>query len=194
MVDLLAQAEFERSQTAQGREILDGINAKMQLSHGRSLDLQDVNFNAPMAEALLATGDPSEFAGAFQAAALLNKINPTNGSRLLLARACLETGRLARGFSLMKEVMMRMHGKLDAEGALVMSGLYKQEGKAAMAREYLSQAKKQDPEIETKIHLWYRIKPLTPIEQAREEAAEAGKPIVEKEKRGSPKPEPPSGH
>jgi tetratricopeptide (TPR) repeat protein len=160
-----------------------GAEALAQLKIGRNLDPNDVNFTAPIVEADLATGSPRDFEQAYGAACLLHRINPTDGSRLLVARASLETGRLAKGFGMMEEILTRQKGRLDAEGAIILSGLYKQQGRTAKSEEYLDNAKKLDPKIESKIHLWLRVKPLTPIEEAREKAAEEGHPIQEKHKR-----------
>jgi hypothetical protein len=171
-----------------------GAEALAQLKIGRNLDRNDINFTPPIVEADLATGNPLDFEQAYGAACLLHRINPTDGSRLLVARASLETGRLAKGFGMMDQILTRRKGQLDAEGAIILSGLYKQQGMTGtsqeylnkakrLSEEYLDKAKKLDPKIETKIHLWFRVKPLTPIEEAREKAAEEGHPIQEKHKR-----------
>jgi len=165
-----------------------GLLALHQLAHARRLDVNDPGLTAPIAEAHLATGNPKDFESAYQAASLLHRVAPTDGSRLILARAALETGRIHRGFSLIAELMQRNHNKLNAEGNMIAYGLYKQSGRPADADKYLKIARSQDPKIEEKIPIWLRVKPLTPIQQAREQALDEGHPIVEK--LGGPEPEP----
>jgi tetratricopeptide (TPR) repeat protein len=157
-----------------------GLAALHQLAHAKRLDYNDINLNAPIAEAHLATGNPNDFESAYRAAAQLHMINPSDRSRLLLAHAALETGRIVKGFKLVGEVQTNLKGDLDANGLILMSGLFKQRGELEKAKEYLALAKKRDPKIEEKIHLWLKVKPLTPIEQAREAALEKGTPIQEK--------------
>jgi tetratricopeptide (TPR) repeat protein len=163
-----------------------GLFAIKYLAHAKRLDVNDINVEAPLAEALLATGNTSNFETAYGHVSMLHRINPTDGSRLLLARAALETGRLARCYGLLDEVLTRHKGKFDATGAIILSGLLRQEGKVAQAEQYLTMAKQLDPKIESKIHLWLKIMPLTPIEEARKKAAEAGTPIQEKHKQSRP--------
>jgi cytochrome c-type biogenesis protein CcmH/NrfG len=100
-----------------------GIMALRQLAHAKRLDYNDINLNAPIAEAHMQTGNPSDFESAYKAASQLFTIDPTDFSRLLMARTALETGRLAKGFDMLQQIGTRNSGKLDASGCLIMSGL-----------------------------------------------------------------------
>ncbi len=146
-----------------------GLMALVQLNHAKLLDFNDINLNAPIAEALLATGSPAQFERAYNAANQLYLITPTDGGRLLLAQTCLETGRLSKGFALLTEIQARHKGQLDAGGWVVMSGLFRQKGDPEKADECLARARKTDPKIDSKVQLWLKVKPLTSIQQAREE-------------------------
>ncbi|MBS1990315.1 MAG: hypothetical protein JSS83_07345 [Cyanobacteria bacterium SZAS LIN-3] len=161
-----------------------GLFAVKYLGHARRLDANDLSNEAPLAEALLVTGNPNNFEAAYKHAMLLHKISPTNGSYRLLARAALETGRIRKGLDVMDELFVRSHGNLDPESLYILSALCRRAGNVNNAQlradQYLARAKRYDPDIEKKVKLWLRIEPLTPIEEERERAAEGGKPIVEK--------------
>jgi len=159
------------------------------LGHAKRLDRNDLSNEAPLAEAILATGNPSNFESAYGHALMLHKISPTTGSYILLARAALETGRLSKSAALMHELDVRLHGAYNAEAMYIMYGICKQAHDEKKAADYLMRAKKLDPNIETNTKLWLRIAPLTAIEEEREKAAEQGKTLLEKY---PPKPEPAS--
>src|SRR5262249_5868861 len=146
-----------------------GIMALKELAHAKKLDFNNLKLNAPIVQAHLATGNPSDFESAYRAASQLDMIDPTDEARLLRARPALDTGHTSKGFNILNDVSKRNHGQLDATGWLVMSGLSRQKGEGQMADIYLERAKKIDPKIQDKVQLWLRVKPLTPIEQARKE-------------------------
>ncbi|MBU6453079.1 MAG: hypothetical protein KGS72_14940 [Cyanobacteria bacterium REEB67] len=164
-----------------------GAMALVQLAHARRLDINDVAMLEPLALAHLATGESRSLEAAYQIAGTLDQIMPCEASRMLLARAALETGRLAKADDLIRGEVYTKSGKISAEQALLLSGIYKQAGQEAESAKMLAMARREEPGIEKRIHLWLRIKPLSTIEQAREKAAEENKPIVEKRR---PKNEP----
>jgi tetratricopeptide (TPR) repeat protein len=163
-----------------------GAMALVQLAHARRLDINDVNMLEPLALAHLATGESRSMEAAYQIAGTLDQITPCEGSRMLLARAALETGRLAKADDLIRGEINMKFGKITAEQAILLSGIYKQAGQNAESDKMLALARKEEPGIEKRIHLWLRIKPLSTIEQAREKAAEENKTIVEKRRAEKP--------
>ena len=154
--------------------------ALSQVIHARKLDLNDIEMLPVLITAELETGDAKKFEAAYTAADTQMKIAPTDANKLLLARASLETGRISKAYNLLVAVYENRGSQLDAENAYLLYAVYKQNGQKEDGDKYLALALKANPDIKKDMHLWLEIKPLSTMEQAREEAAEKNKQVVEK--------------
>lgn len=129
-----------------------------QFDRGRVFDRNDVDFTEPYVRAALNTGYPFRFEVAHGAARTAYKIKNSATTRLLWARACLETGRIHKGLALMNQYFAAVP-QPTAEAYKVTSGLAKQLGDKAAAERYLAMAKKLDPEIDKHVHLFLIVPP-----------------------------------
>lgn len=129
-----------------------------QFDRGRHFDPNDADFVAPAVEAALNTGYPIRFEQAHGGARLLKKVQPGPVATLLMARACLETGRIAQGQSEMNEYFAG--GAPAIPPALVIaSGLARQDGRQAEAKQLLDRALKMDPNALKNTRLFMLVKP-----------------------------------
>lgn len=125
---------------------------------GRKFDMNNPEFMYPLAVASLASGYKLRMEPAFFAALNANRLNSTKETRLLLARACLESGRIRRGFDYMSEYW-DAEPDPSAEALYIMYGLEKQSGREAAAKWWLAQAEHKDKDIRKKVKLFLVVEP-----------------------------------
>lgn len=129
---------------------------------GRKFDMNNPDFMYPLAVASLASGYKLRMEPAFFAALNTNRLNSTKDTRLLVARASLESGRIRRGYDYMSQYW-DAEPDPSAEALLIMYGLEKQSGREAQAKWWLAQAQHKDKDIlkKVRLHLVVEPKPLS---------------------------------
>lgn len=129
-----------------------------QYDKGRLFDLNDPDFARPVAEAALKTGYRERMEQAYGSAKLVNRLNNNAYTRLLYARAALESGRLHKGFAIMSDYCDNTP-KPSAEALLLLSALEKQSNRKALSDWYLAGARALDKDIEKKVRLHLVVPP-----------------------------------
>ncbi|OPZ82164.1 MAG: hypothetical protein BWY75_03390 [bacterium ADurb.Bin425] len=129
-----------------------------QFDYGRRFDLNDPEFAFPVALAALSTGYKERMEQAYGAAKLAYRLHNTEATRLLFARAALESGRINKGFEIMSMYWDNVESP-SAEALLILSALEKQNGRPQAAEEYRKLALERDADIERKFKLFLVVPP-----------------------------------
>ncbi|HMY55013.1 MAG TPA: hypothetical protein PK671_18780, partial [Candidatus Obscuribacter sp.] len=129
--------------------------------------LNDPDFARPVAEAALKTGYRERMEQAYGSAKLVNRLNNNAYTRLLYARAALESGRLHKGFAIMSDYCDNTP-KPTAEALLLLSALEKQSNRKALSDWYLAGARALDKDIEKKVRLHLVVPPKPTLDKDNE--------------------------
>lgn len=124
---------------------------------GRRFDMNDPAFAYPLAQASLRTGYSIRLEPAFSAAKMAYRLKIDENSRLLFARAALESGRLNRGYSVLEDYFKNTKVP-SAEAYYILSGLERMSGRTQIADAYLKVARDKDKDVE-KHRLFMSVKP-----------------------------------
>lgn len=124
---------------------------------GRRFDMNDPAFAYPLAQASLRTGYSIRLEPAFSAAKMAYRLKIDEKTRLLFARAALESGRLNRGYSVLEDYFKNTKTPA-AEAYYILSGLERLSGRTQIADAYLKVARDKDKNVE-KHRLFLSVKP-----------------------------------